>query len=440
MVAVLTRPLPTLLDIAPETLPMSMPNQVGLLNRRDVLAGSLAVACGAATSLATNPFPGGFLAGGRERLRIGLIGCGGRGTGAARQAVAAHPAVSIAAMADLFEDPLTDSVSILGRHLGDRFDTSRVQRFTGQDAWRSVLDLDLDAVILGATAWSRPDHLAAAIARGLHVYAERPAATDVGGLEKVRLACHEARSKDLVVVSGLAGRFHAPTIETLTRIHAGEIGLPTRVILRAHVGMPWHRKPVPTWTHEEDRQRNWAGDPVLSGSGLVARHIDAIDRGLQALGDRNPVSAAPDQASRWNADLERSVMAVRYRFEDGAELVVEFVESRTTQSRFEERVLGTSGTADLTTGRIDGRHSVAGHHPGHSQERHHDAYSEVGNPWQACMTGFITAILTQGRGDGGIPLCRSTAVALLGQIALATSREVTWNEVTSPTVGPIGII
>jgi myo-inositol 2-dehydrogenase/D-chiro-inositol 1-dehydrogenase len=380
--------------------------------RRGLLAGSLG---GTAVALAGLP-AGGLFAAGSERLRIGLIGCGGRGTGAARQAAEAHPGVSITALGDLFADQAAESAALLEAGLGPRFACPLERRFAGRDAWRRVLESDLDAVILAATPWSRPSQLAAAVARGLHVYCEKPAAADLAGARTVLTACRAAESRGLVVMSGLASRHHAPTAATIARIHAGAIGRPLAAQCRASLGLPWHRPPSAAWTAEECRQRNWVVDRRLSGGPLVERHVDAIDRGLWALGDDCPVAAAPADtpAARCGG------LAVRYRFADGRELLAEIVPggsgSVQTMPGSEERVVGSLGTADLVGQRIE----TAGGWP---------QGGRAANPWRTAMSRFVEGIVAGGGGDGGRAVCRSTLAAVLGRTAVEREREVGWDEV-----------
>ncbi len=383
--------------------------------RRDLLAGGLAAAGATSAGL----LPAGVHPGGSERLRIGLIGCGGRGTGATRQAIASHPAVQIVAIGDLFSDHLEESVRILARDGGRQGDCPPSRQFVGEDAWRRVLDAGIDAVILAATPWSRPIHFAAAVQRGLHVYAERPAAADLEGMHLFLSASDQARARGLVVVSGLAGRHHRPSVETIDRIRDGAIGRPHHVVCRASIGMPWHRPPLPSWTRHEQRLRNWVADADLSGGPLLERHLDAIDRGLQALGDACPVSASPVPGS--------SGQAVLYRFARGETLVAEIVRSPHARGLVEERVTGTAGKADLLAHRIEGSGSWG--YAGSSA-----------NPWQACMEEFLDAIFGGGTGDGGLPLCRTTLVALLGRMALDERRDVSWSEIAGPTASLTGII
>jgi len=379
--------------------------------RRSLLAGSLAGTAAALTGLPT----GGLFAAGRERLRIGLVGCGGRGTGAARQAAEAHPGVTITALGDLFADQVVQSVALLEAGLGHRFACPPERRFAGRDAWRQVLDADLDAVILAAAPGSRPDHLAGAIARGLHVYCEKPAATDAAGVRTVLAACAAAEARGLVVMSGLAARHHPATAATIARIEAGAIGRPLVAECRARLGPPWHRPPLAGWTAEECRQRNWIGDPWLSGGPLVERHVDAIDRGLWALGDACPVTAAPADtpAARGGG------LAVRYRFADGRELLAEIVRGaagpESGQPEIVERVVGSLGTADLVGHRIEAAEAWAHQGP-------------PANPWQAAMSRFVAGIAAGRGGDAGRAVCRSSLVAVLGRTAAEQAREIAWDE------------
>lgn len=385
--------------------------------RRDLLASSLGAACAAA---AVRLPAGGVFPGGSDRIRIGLIGCGGRGTGAARQAAAWHPAVRIVAMGDLFADHMVESVQRLEQPLGEQFQCPPERRFVGHDAWRQVVEADIDAVVLSAAPWSRPAHLAAAVARGLHIYCERPAAIDVSGMRTILDAVSDARARGLVVVSGLAGRHHAPTIETIARIHDGAIGRTLGAVCKATLGLPWHRPMRSSWSADEFRHRNWVTDPRLSGGAFVESHLDALDRGRWAMNDACPVTASPIASNGgW---------AVRYRFADGRELHAEIVRSAGAAGHREEIVRGSHGSADLIRHRIAGEHSPQ--RPGGS----------VANPWQACMGHFVDAMVTGSRGDGGIPLARSNLVALLGMLAMESGREVTISDVAIQTGGTTAII
>jgi len=390
--------------------------------RRSLLAGSLA-----GGSLALSGLPGGGLfAGGSERIRIGLVGCGGRGTGAARQAAAAHPGVAITAVGDLFADHVTESAGLLEAELGPLFACPPERRFAGRDAWRRVLESELDAVILAAAPWSRPNQFAAALARGLHVYCEKPAATNLAGARIVLSACAAAEAGGLVVMSGLASRHHPATAATIARIQAGEIGRPWLAECRAWLGLPWHRPGQAGWTAQEYRQRNWVADRQLSGGPLVERHVDAIDRCLWALGDDHPVAASPAETPT----ARDGGLAVRYRFADGRELLADVAlggEGAPGRPEIVERVVGSRGQADLVGHRIEAAGKWADEGP-------------VANPWQAAMARFVAALVAGQGGDNGRAVCQSSLTAILGRIAVDQAREVGWHELAERTTDATPII
>jgi len=391
--------------------------------RRRLLAGSLA---GGSLALAGLP-RGGLFAAGSEQIRIGLVGCGGRGTGAAGQAGLAHPGVVITAVGDLFADHVAESATLLETALGARFACPPERRFAGPAAWRRVLESDLDAVILAAAPWARPDQFAAAIARGLHVYCEKPAATDVAGARIVLNACAAAEALGLVVISGLASRHDPATAATIARIQAGAIGRPRLAECRAHLGPVWHRPRQAGWTAEEYRQRNWIADRRLSGGPLVERQIDAIDRCIWALGDDHPVAAAPAGPTT----ARDGGLAVRYRFADGRELWAEIRRERGGRAPGEpeivERVVGTLGLADLVSHRID-------------PARKRTLQSPPTNAWQAAMSRFVGGIAAGSGADGGWNVCRSSLAAILGRTAIEQDREITWNELAGRATDATPII
>src|ERR1051325_7701992 len=140
-----------------------------------------------------------------ETLRIGLIGCGGRGTGAAAQALAADPNVKLAALGDAFADRLHGSLETLTKQeaIAQKIDVPEARRFVGLDAYQKVIEHS-DVVLLATPPHFRPMHLEAAVAAGKHVFAEKPVAVDAPGVRRVLAACAEARRKNISIVSGLA--------------------------------------------------------------------------------------------------------------------------------------------------------------------------------------------------------------------------------------------
>ncbi|NBT12918.1 MAG: gfo/Idh/MocA family oxidoreductase [Planctomycetia bacterium] len=361
-----------------------------LMPRRDFLH----VAAGAVAATAAMPTA---RAGHAGTIRLGLIGCGGRGTGAATQAALADPEVEIVAIGDAFADHASSAADHLARDVGERFACPPQRRFSGPDAFRRVLDAGVDAVVIAAPPHLRPQHVNAAVAAGCHVFCETPAATDVAGVLEIEMAFARARVAGLSVASGLHARRDAEVIAAIDGVHAGSIGRPLRVEVSAARGAPWRVPTRPGWTAAEARLRNWITDDALSGGPFVERSVHAIDRALWVLGDRAPEFAEPLAGGRAQSG------AVRYRFTDGAEIVAV---PRIDDGVHGETVTGTRGGCGL---RLSGD----------------------GRRFQATMTQFIAGIRC-GRGldEAGI-LVRGTLAAIMGRRVSVSRRPLAWAELAA---------
>lgn len=369
------------------------------LTRRDFLSRSTAVAAVAGMGMpAMLPARG---AGGAV-IRIGLVGCGGRGTGAALQAVAADPAVRIVALGDAFEDQLAASAGILARDARGRFDCPRARRFGGGDAYRRVLDSGVDAVLIAAPPHLRPLHVAAAVAAGVHVFCETPAAINVAGVAEVMEAFAAARRRGLTIASGLHARRDGRLAALVSRVHSGAIGRVDAVEVHAAIDKPWRVPASPAHAPAEGRLRNWITSPSLSGGHFVERHVHAIDRALWVLGDRAPEVAEPLAVGTVNG------VAVRYRFPDGAEIVASTRPATAAVEMAPEVAVGSRGTCELEM-------------------------SANGHRFQATMDAFVAAIRSAEIMDDSASLTRGTLVAIMGRLAAARGRPVGWEELSRET-------
>ena len=372
------------------------------LDRRDFLG--LSVGSAAATGLAwASPAPAGLFAGGAERIRIGLVGCGGRGTGAALHALALDGSARVTHMADLFPDQIASSVAMLQAGAAAGFDCPPARRFVGGEAWRRVIEADVDLVILATPPCSRPETVAAAVAAGRHVYCEKPAAVDVAGVRTVAAAAAAARRAGLSLVSGLCLRHDPATREWMDRIHDGVVGRPLAVGVHAATGMPWRIPTRPGWSAADERLRNWISHVDLSGGHLVEHHIHALDAALWALGDDLPDVAAPlawppsQPVTGGGCPAET---AVRFGWRDGRSVTAVISRRETTTPGTDETLLGTAG-------RIGLRPPAA-----------------AGCPWRAAMSDLLAAIRAGTPADDGPVLCRATLTAVMGRLAAETGRPV----------------
>ena len=216
-------------------------------SRREFLAAS-------AATVAAAP---GLFAAGDDLLKVGLIGCGGRGTGAAAEALQADKNVRLVAMADAFEDRLLDSLAALEKkkEIAGKVDVKPENRFVGFDAYKEVI-ARCDVVLLTTPPHFRPLHLRAAVEAGKHVFAEKPVAVDAPGVRHVLESCELAKKKNLSVVSGLCLRYDYGFREVVKRIHDGQIGPVVTLFANDYRTGRWAKPRQPTWTDMTYQMRN----------------------------------------------------------------------------------------------------------------------------------------------------------------------------------------
>jgi len=424
---------------------MPRPSPIAVSSRRTFLAAataapvalaslSVAAAASSPSSAPSGARAGGFFSGG-ERIRVGLIGAGGRGTGAALQAAVADRAVEIVAMGDLFADRIASSVALLRREIGSQLACPPEQRWVGPDAYRHVLATGVDVVLLAAPPHTRSEHLAAAVAAGCHVYCETPAAIDIAGTHAVAATLAQAEQNGLVVVSGLCQRRDEPTVELMGRIHAGAVGDVRHLSLVADLGLPWQIPAHAGWAAEEWRQRNWISHPEYSGGHFVEQHIHALDRALWALGDAVPLvavgKAASPRGTAGSTGAEET--SVEYRFAGGATLLASCRRSAASRHQNSEMLIGSRGSVDLRRQLIQ----INGPHINGTQINAQAGWQPSGVPaggqmYQAALDALLRGVRLGRQATDGPRLVQSTLAAIMGRMA-AEGRTVAWTEVCPQT-------
>lgn len=268
----------------------SKPRDLALSRRAFV---GTALAAGAAAGAAGLTLPSGVFARGDDTLRIGLIGCGGRGTGAALQALRADKGAVLVAVGDVFEDRVRSCLAGLSEELGDaakdKLKVTPERTFVGLDAYRKVLDAGVDVVLLTTTPNFRPIHLEAAVQAGKHVFCEKPMAVDGPGVRKAMAAAKLAKEKNLALVSGFCWRYGNAERAAFERINAGAIGRIMAAHTTYHTGTLSPRPRKPEWSDFEFQMRNWWHFTWVSGDHIVEQAVHSIDRLSWAMGDENPV-------------------------------------------------------------------------------------------------------------------------------------------------------
>lgn len=391
--------------------------------RREFLKTSTLVTAGGAL-VGTLSLASGLHAAGDDTLRVGLIGCGGRGTGAATQALNADPRVKLTAMGDVFEDRLQLSLKSLQAEEGltDKIAVPADRQFVGFDAYQQVLASGVDVVLLTSPPHFRPLHLQAAVAAGKHVFAEKPCAVDAPGVHSVLRSCDEARKKGLSVVSGLCLRYHAPYRETIRRIHDGTIGEVRTLLANDFRGLLWTKPRQPDWTDMHWQMRNWYYFTWLSGDFNVEQHVHNLDVCAWAMGDQYPVKAIGmgGREVRKGADFGNIFdhHSVIYEYANGTRLISNTRQMDGCKSDISVHILGSGGSALLTERRNGARITA----------KDEWVYrEEPKNLYQVEHDELFAGIRNGKPLNNGDYMAKSTLLAIMGRMATYTGQEITWD-------------
>jgi myo-inositol 2-dehydrogenase / D-chiro-inositol 1-dehydrogenase len=392
-------------------------------SRRSFLQTSSAVALGG--TLATLGTIPAVHAQGSSAVNVALIGCGGRGTQAAINAMRADPSNRLTVMADLFPDRLEQSRKGLVRQLDQQMRVTDETAFTGFDAYKRVMESDVQVVLLCTTPHFRPLHLKAAIDAGKHVFCEKPVAVDAPGVRSVLKTCELAKEKGLAVVSGLCWRYDNAVRETVKRIQDGAIGDIVAIQENYLTGTLWHRGRRPEWSEMEYQIRNWLYFTWLSGDHNVEQHIHSLDKAMWLMGDQPPVAAVGLGGRQVRTGEEYGNIydhhAVIYEWESGVR-VFAFTRQMAGEKMFNETddiVLGTKGQARILRNEITGANpwryprERKQTDPGMYDAEHQELFASIkaGRPI-----------------NNGLYMSYSTMLAIMGRMATYTGQRVTWDE------------
>jgi predicted dehydrogenase len=380
-------------------------------SRREFLKG--AAVASAATLLTPSLLQGKAHADGSDVIRVGLIGCGGRGSGAANNCVNSSEGVKITAMADLFRDRLDSSRNNL-KGLGDRFDVPEERCFVGFDAYQQLLDSGVDMVILATPPGFRPIHFEAAVAAGKHVFMEKPVATDGPGIRKVLAAAKVAKRKGLAVVAGTQRRHQKSYIETMQQIHDGAIGELVGAQVYWNQGGLWVTRQTPQMSDMEWQVRNWLYFAWASGDHIVEQHIHNIDVMNWAFG------GPPEKANAMGGRQVRTGpeyghifdhFAVEYVYPGGVRTLSECRQIDGCWNRVSEKIIGTKGVAN-PSGRITGEKNWSA--PGGGRNAYVQEHADL-----------IASIRANEPLNEAERVAMSTLTAIMGRMSAYTGKEVT---------------
>ena len=248
-------------------------------NRHDFLKSSSLAAVGAGVLGSLGSLPGAYAAS-DDTIKVGLIGCGGRGSEAAVQACSTQGNVKLVAMGDAFPWQLEESAKKVKDALAEkpgRFAVTDENKFVGLDAYQKVINAGVDLVVLATPPGFRPVHFEAAIAAGKHVFMEKPVAVDAPGVRQVLAAAAEAKKKNLGVGVGLQRHHEAKYIETIQRLRDGAVGDIHTARVYWNGGGVWTRNRKPGMSEMEYQVWNWYYFNWLSGDHICEQHIHNLD-------------------------------------------------------------------------------------------------------------------------------------------------------------------
>jgi predicted dehydrogenase len=367
-------------------------------------------------------------AAGSDELKLALIGCGGRGSGAANQALSTEGKVKLIAMADAFPDRLNSSLAELKKAKAEKVDVPDEHKFIGFDAYKKAIAL-ADVVILATPPGFRPIHFEEAVRQGKNIFMEKPVATDAPGVRKVLAAAAEAKKKNLKVGVGLQRHHQLGYLETLKRINDGAIGDIINMRVYWNDGGVWVRERKPGMTEMEYQMRNWYYFNWLCGDHINEQHIHNLDVANWVLTHQEKASpdeqAHPIRAAGMGGRQVRTGKeygeifdhhAVEFEYPSGARVFSQCRHIRGCWSSVNEYAHGTKGSSDLEAYKIMGQNAWNGERKNQKdpyQQEHDDLFDAIRNdkPYNEAVRGAY-----------------STMTSIMGRMATYSGVVINWED------------
>ncbi len=405
-------------------------NETNRIERRDFIKKT-----GTAAGVMMAGFPG-IISGQTvtNALKVGLVGCGGRGSGAAANALAADPNTELTAVAEIDKDIIDRALTRLkgSAQFGDRVKVDPDHAFVGLDAYDKVINSGVDVVLLATPPGFRPQHLTAAVNANKHIFCEKPCATDSPGVRQVIAAQKAAQAKNLSLVSGFCWRYNNMIQEAIKQVHDGAIGRPV-----AHYST-YYTNPVKPLPPESTRPagmsdiewqiRNWYNFVWLCGDSLVEQAVHNADKIMWIMKDQPPVSVVGvgGRAVPANGGNIYDHFEVNYLFPNGYRAFLANRQATGCYNGTLDYVMGTEGTLLLGGGtprieRPDGQ--IKWQFEG-----------EEYNMYQREHDVLFAGIRSGKPKNDDLNLATSTLFAMMGRQAAYTGQQVTWDQALNSQV------
>jgi len=374
-------------------------------------------------------------------LKAGLVGCGGRGTGAAQQFLKAGPNLSIVALADVFDDQLQKARKTLENKNKQKIEDSRC--YTGFDAYKKLIDSDVDVVLLATPPHFRPLHFETAVEAKKHIFMEKPVAVDPTGVRSILASAAKAKAYNLCVVTGTQRRHQRQYVETQARVAAGAIG---KIIAARAAWMQsqlWYKPRQEGWNDMEAMLRDWVNWSWLSGDHIVEQHVHNIDVINWFANDYPAKAIGLGARMRRVTGDQYDFFAVDFTYsggkdaegkeKDGMRMTSLCRQIDGCKNDINEYIWGTEGSTNCKDTIFDKEGKIVWQYQEISKEAgtKMDPGKSYYNPYEQEHVDLVTAIRTNKPINEAESTAKSTMTAIMGRISAYTGKEVTWDQVMS---------
>ncbi len=359
-----------------------------------------------------------------QPIKVGLVGCGGRGTGAASQALKADDYSQITAVADVYQERIDQCLARLKRAAEPKVQVKPEHQFVGLDSYRKLIESGVDVVLLATPPGFRPLHLRAAIAAGKHVFCEKPVAVDAPGVRSVLETARMAKEKNLSLVSGFCWRYSNLAGEPIRRVLDGAIGDVVAYYATYYTNPV---KPMPPagqrpagMSDVEWQISNWYNFSWLSGDGLVEQAVHSVDKVGWVMRDADPVSCVAvggRQIPAHGGNIFDHIEA-NYVFNNGVRAFVVHRQIENCHNENCDYVLGTKGQLVIGRGPVP---RITGETDWTFSGPRNDMY-------QAEHDALFAAIRRGQPINDGVWMAHSTMMGIMGRMAAYTGQQVTWEQ------------
>lgn len=353
-------------------------------------------------------------------IKIGLVGAGGRGSGAAINALNADENAKLVAIGDAFEDRARGALKNLkaNPNHGERVTVDEDHIFSGFDAYKKVTDAS-DMVILTTPPHFRPEHFKYVVDQNKHCFIEKPIAVDAPGVRSVMESCAKAKEKNLSIVSGLCWRYDTGVNATMDRILDGAIGDIVAIQSDYNAGLLWHRGDDPKWSRMEYQVRNWLYYTWLSGDHIAEQAIHSLDKTAWLLGDVSPIRAVGMGGRQQRTEDKFGHIfdhhSVVYEYPNNVRVYFSCRQQGNCHNHVDEYVLGTKGQAEPL------KHKIYGD----NEWRFRDPKKSM---YDLEHVALFDSIRNSKGLNNGHYMCNSTMLAILGRMCTYSGKEVTWED------------